>query len=213
VLVGAYTVYMRRTHWVLALVVALLVGGGYYILTHQRAKAPTHATSPTTISSITTDTMSTTLTLHSPAFAHEGVIPSKYTCNGDNVNPPLAIEGIPYDTASLALIVDDPDIPESVAERLGKGEFDHWVVFNIPPTQTRIGEGDAPEGMQGANSADSAQYTGPCPPDGEHRYLFKLFALDTMLDLAEGATKEEVLGAIEGHVLDSTTLMGRYTRQ
>lgn len=152
------------------------------------------------------------LTLLSPAFGHEETIPSKYTCDGENSIPPLAIEGVPQGTVSLTLIVDDPDIPESVAARLGKDEFDHWVVFNIPPSQTRIGEGDIPDGLQGANSAGSTRYTGPCPPDGEHRYLFKLYALDTMLALREGATKEEVLTEMEGHVLESTTLMGRYER-
>jgi Raf kinase inhibitor-like YbhB/YbcL family protein len=144
------------------------------------------------------------LTLRSPAFGHEQVIPSKYTCDGDDIHPPLAIDSIPEGTVSLALIVDDPDAPN--------GTWDHWLVWNMPGALTRIGEGDAPEGVRGVNSWGRLGYGGPCPPNGEHRYLFKVYALDTLLELPEGASKAQLLAAMQGHVLESTTLMGCYTR-
>ncbi len=150
-----------------------------------------------------------TLYLRSPAFNHEGTIPSKYTCDGDNVSPPLAIDGVPVGTVSLVLIMDDHDVPVSVRP---DGVWDHWVVFNIPPDVSRIPEAGQPEGVPGHNTRDSLTYGGPCPPDGAHRYLFKVYALDSMLDLPEGSTKQAVLDAMQGHVLESTTLMGRYQR-
>lgn len=142
--------------------------------------------------------------VRSPAFDHEGVVPAKYTCDGEDLSPPIAIERVPSGTVSLALIVDDPDAPG--------GTWDHWVVFNIPTTLSRVGEGSEPEGVRGANSWGRLGYGGPCPPGGEHRYLFKVYALDTMLKLAPGATKAEVERAMEGHVLERTTLVGRYAR-
>lgn len=146
------------------------------------------------------------LVLRSPAFLHEEVIPSKYTCDGDNISPPLAIDVLPSRTASLVLIMDDPDAPQ--------GTWDHWVVFNIPPTCTRLSEGMAVSTLaqEGATSWGTTSYGGPCPPDGEHRYLFCVYALDTWLRLPQGSSKKEVLNAMKGHILDSTTLMGRYTR-
>lgn len=143
-------------------------------------------------------------TLRSPTFAHEERIPSKYTCDGENLIPPLAIFGTPQGTVSLALIMDDPDSPS--------GTWDHWVIFNLPPDTERIGEGDMPRGVSGVNTWGKLGYGGPCPGSGEHRYLFKLYALNTLLPLAEGASKEEVLSAMDGHVVESTTLMGRYER-
>ena len=142
--------------------------------------------------------------IRSPAFDHEGVVPAKYTCDGEDLSPPIAIERAPSGTVSLVLIVDDPDAPGGV--------WDHWVAFNIPGTTSRIGEGSEPEGVRGANSWGRLGYGGPCPPRGEHRYLFKVYALDTMLRLAPGATKAEVEEAMEGHVLERTTLVGRYAR-
>lgn len=148
------------------------------------------------------------MVVRSPAFVHEGVIPSKYTCDGDNCSPPLAIDGVPQNTASLVLIVDDHDVPTAIRP---DGVWDHWVVFNMPPTTSRIGEGAAPAGIAGISTSNRLTYGGPCPPDGEHRYFFKIYALDTVLRLSQGSTKHEVLQAMEGHVLESTTLMGRYT--
>jgi hypothetical protein len=142
--------------------------------------------------------------IRSPAFSQGGVIPSKYTCDGDDVTPPLSIENIPPSTVSLTLIVDDPDAPA--------GTWDHWVVFNMHPNITKIGEGSEPEGVGGQNSWNKTGYGGPCPPDGEHRYFFKVFALDTKLGLPEGATKNEVLEAMKGHVIHSSELIGLYER-
>lgn len=147
--------------------------------------------------------------LTSPAFEHGGKIPSKYTCDGENINPPLAISDVPPGTGSLVLIMDDPDVPKHLR---ADGMWDHWVVFNIPATIREIGEGKEPEGTSGVGTSGNVEYSGPCPPDREHRYFFKLYALDTELDLPEKATKGQVEKAMEGHVIEKTELMGRYER-
>jgi len=144
-------------------------------------------------------------------FQQEGKIPSKYTCDGENVNPKLEFSDVPKNAKSLVLIMDDPDIPEFVKQKFGITIFDHWVLFNIKPDTKEIAENTAP-GMSGKNGRGEAKYTGPCPPDREHRYFFKLFALDTMLNLKQGATKEQVLEAIKGHILAEAELMGKYKR-
>jgi Raf kinase inhibitor-like YbhB/YbcL family protein len=141
--------------------------------------------------------------LTSPAFEAGGVIPSKYTCDGRNISPPLHIEDIPDDAATLALIVDDPDAPA--------GTWDHWILFNIPATTTDIAEDSAP-GTQGVNDYKKSYYRGPCPPSGSHRYFFKLYALDTELDLKAGASNRALEKAMKNHVLAEAELMGRYTR-
>ena len=108
------------------------------------------------------------------------------------------------------LILDDPDVPESVRkERM----WDHWVVFNMPPETTHIEENSQPPGIPGKNTGGGLNYQGPCPPDREHRYFFKLYALDTELSLPKGATKAEVEKAMQSHILNQTELMGRYKRQ
>lgn len=146
--------------------------------------------------------------LTSPVFENEGKIPSVYTCDGKNVSPPLAIEDVPIEAKSLALIMDDPDVPAHIRE---DGMFDHWVLWNIPIDTKVIKEGEV-IGVTGSNTAGSVKYTGPCPPDREHRYFFKLYALDTELDLAEGSTKAMVEKAMEGHIIEQCELMGRYDR-
>ena len=147
--------------------------------------------------------------LTSPAFEHGGKISSKYTCDGENINPPLAISDVPPGAGSLVLIMDDPDVPKHVR---ADGMWDHWVVFNIPATLRDIGEGKEPEGTHGVGTGGNVNYAGPCPPDREHRYFFKLYALDTELNLPEKATKGQVEKAMEGHVIEKTELMGRYER-
>jgi len=143
--------------------------------------------------------------LESSAFEHNGSIPSKYTCDGNNVSPPLRISEIPSEAKSLVLIMDDPDAPVGV--------WDHWLVWNIPPETAEIAEGQEPEGVIGKNTGGKLGYQGPCPPDREHRYFFKLFALDTQLDLPpETADKKDLEAAMEGHILGQTELMGRYNR-
>jgi Raf kinase inhibitor-like YbhB/YbcL family protein len=147
--------------------------------------------------------------LTSSAFEHEGRIPSKFTCDGPNICPPLAIADVPAETRSLTIIMDDPDVPKHLRP---DGMWDHWVVFNIAPTITAIDEGQEPDGIHGIGTGGNLNYYGPCPPDREHRYFFKLYALDTLLELHEKATKGQVEAAMQGHILDQCTLMGRYER-
>lgn len=148
--------------------------------------------------------------LTSTAFEHNGNIPSQYTCDGDNAVTPLTISDVPENAKSLALIMDDPDIPAFVKEKYGIDKYDHWVLFNIKPSVTTIDANT--EGTHGKNSGGNNAYTGPCPPDKEHRYVYKLYALDTELDLPEGSTKQQVLDATKGHILAEAELIGRYER-
>lgn len=150
--------------------------------------------------------------LTSPAFSNDGKIPSMYTCDGANRSPPLLISDVPTAAKSLVLIMDDPDIPTFVKERYNIAVWDHLVVFNIPPTVKDIPEGKNPVGTLGKNTGGKNAYAGPCPPDREHRYFFKLYALDTMLDLPEGATKADVEKAMPGHIVAKAELVGRYER-
>ena len=143
------------------------------------------------------------LVITSSAFEHEAMIPSLYTCEGDDINVPLKIEGVPKQAESLVLIVDDPDAP--------KGTWVHWVVFNIPVTNYI--EEDSVPGEQGLNDFGKHDYGGPCPPSGTHRYFFKIYALDTILDLGSDAIKEDVDMAMEGHVIASGELIGLYGKR
>jgi len=143
--------------------------------------------------------------LTSEAFENFGLIPSTYTCDGADINPPLSISDVPKTTKSLVLIMDDPDAP--------MGTWDHWLVFNLPPGLTEIKEGIPPPGVSGLNSFKKTGYGGPCPPDREHRYYFKLYALDIELPLKEGARKAEIEKAMSGHILAQAELVGRYNRK
>ncbi len=140
--------------------------------------------------------------LSSPAFQSQQLIPRKYTCQGEDINPALRIAGIPAETKSLALIVDDPDAPG--------GNWDHWVVYNIP-TVTEIKENSVP-GEEGHNNFGRTSYGGPCPPSGVHRYFFKIYALDAELNFFKTPHKKDVLKAMEGHILDQTELIGLYKK-
>ncbi len=151
------------------------------------------------------------ITLTSPAFADGASIPAHHTCEGENVSPELHIGHVPKGAVSLALTMEDPDIPESVKKNMGLDVFDHWVVFNMPPEGVVLEEGKVPPGVEGMNSVGQ-WYTGPCPPDGEHRYIFTLYALDTLLDLNKSATKERLVAALRGHVLEKVTLTGVYKK-
>ncbi len=150
--------------------------------------------------------------LTSSAFTPNGKIPSKYTCDGNNLSPPLKIENVPANSQSLVLILDDPDIPDFVKQKFNIDVWDHWIVFNIPPTTTEIPEGKNSFGVLGKNTSGKNAYGGPCPPDREHRYFFKLYALDTILTLSEGVTKKQVEEAMEGHIIAKAELVGRYER-
>lgn len=152
------------------------------------------------------------LKLTSLAFKHNGPIPTKYTCDGGNTSPPLLIENIPKEAESLVLIMDDPDIPDFVKEKYKIQIWDHWIVFNIPPNIIEIKEGKNPKGILGRNTSGNLAYSGPCPPDREHRYFFRIYALDKLLELREGASKTEVEKAMEGHVLAKGELIGFYKR-
>jgi len=141
--------------------------------------------------------------LTSRAFAHREEIPKKYSCHGEHpTSPPLEFEEVPSATQTLVLLVDDPDAPGTT--------FHHWVVWNIPPTVSTLGEGLPPHGNEGHNSLGRRGWTPPCPPDGEHRYIFALHALDTTLVLSEGADHDAVQAAMEGHVLARAELIGLY---
>jgi len=146
------------------------------------------------------------ITITSPAFQNEGIIPDVFSCKGQNINPKLSIAEVPNEAKSLVLIVHDPDAPV-------EGGFTHWVVFNIRPETKTIAQNSVPTGaVQGNNGSGKAAYTGPCPPSGTHRYYFKIYALDTELSLEQGATKDQVEKAMQGHTLDEGELMGRFSK-
>lgn len=156
------------------------------------------------------------LTLTSPAFEPGQSIPKKYTCQADpqvgGTNPPLKFSNIPANTKSLTLILEDPDVPKNL---IPSGIFDHWVVFNMSPGMTEITEpGDSePLGIMGSNTNGKTTYSPPCPPSGQHRYFFRLYALDIVLPLKEGASKQEVLNAMQGHIIEQAELMGTYVKE
>ena len=150
------------------------------------------------------------LTVTSQAFEESAGIPAKYTCDGENISPPLAWQGAPQGTKSFAIISDDPDAP--------RGTWVHWVLYDLSATTNELPEAIAPTekiaagGTQGLSDFGKVGYGGPCPPGGTHRYYFKVYALDAMLNLEPGATKKELLQAMEGHVLAEGALMGTYAR-
>lgn len=153
----------------------------------------------------------TSFRIESTAFKQGALIPARFTCKGENVSPPLAWTDPPAGTRSFALIVEDPDAPA--------GTWTHWVVYNLPAHARAMGEntpkqGELPNGgLQGTSSFDSVGYGGPCPPPGNaHRYFFRLYALDTVLNLKAGAAKAEVQAAMKGHVVGRAELMGRFKR-
>lgn len=152
-----------------------------------------------------------TLNVTSIAFSHNGMIPVRYTADGADVSPPLAWQGVPADAKSIALICDDPDAP--------MGTWVHWLVWNIPPTKTGLDENVPPDAVlkdgirQGTTDFNQIGYGGPAPPSGTHRYFFKVYALDTMLDLPADSVKQELEEAMEGHILAKGELVGKYARK
>lgn len=170
--------------------------------------SPVEATAPTTTSApITTVSPTiregTVMQLVSSEFGEGDLIPTRFSCDGEDISPPLTISDIPDDAVALVLIMDDPDAPG--------GTWDHWVAFDIPPTPVII-QGVGSIGVGGVNSWGRTGYGGPCPPSGTHRYVFRVLALSSELGLAEGATKEEVLEAAAQVTMAEATLMGRYAR-
>jgi len=144
--------------------------------------------------------------LSSPAFADGGKIPTKYTCDGVNVSPPLKWDGVPGGTKSLALLVEDPDAPGGV--------FTHWIVYGISPDVREIKEGETALGaVEGSNDFGKTGYAGPCPPPGKpHRYVFKLLALDSLPQIDDKPTRERFNEAIKGHVIAEARLTGIYSK-
>ncbi len=149
------------------------------------------------------------LVLTSSLFEHMGKIPVKYTCDGQNINPALKISGVSVNAQSLVLIMEDLDVPKSIRS---DGIWNHWLKFNLSSSLTEIEEGANPGGISGLGTSKTLKYIGPCPPDKEHRYFFKLFSLDTILDLKKGATKSQIEEAMRGHILQEAVLVGVYER-
>jgi len=151
-----------------------------------------------------------TIELTSSAFNNGQAIPQKFSCDGEDISPPLEWDNLPAETSSLTLIMDDPDAPG--------GTWVHWVHYDISATTTELPENLAladpvsDAGKQGRNNWNKLGYGGPCPPSGSHRYFFKIYALDTHLSLDVGATKEEILREMEGHILAQGQMMGTYER-
>ena len=145
------------------------------------------------------------LQITSPAFQNNGNIPRQYTCDGRDINPPLAIENIPQGTKSIALICDDPDAPVGI--------WVHWVIWNIDPNVKEIKENSVPQGaIEGINDFRKHSYGGPCPPSGTHRYFFKVYALDVVLNISPNSTKADLEKAMKGHILAEGQLVGLYKR-
>src|SRR3989344_2408279 len=199
---------MRNAYTLIGVTALIVIAGAWYAF---------NSSTDTSITSSRTGSMALSLT--SPAFTQGTSIPSQFTCDAENISPPLQISGVPEGTVSLALLMDDPDIPQVFKEQRGIDSFDHWTLFNLPAGRQvfRIESGEVPEGaVVGANGAGKNEYIGPWPPreyePSEHRYFFKLFALDSLLALPEGATKKQVEEAMQGHVIAKTELVGRYKR-
>lgn len=177
----------------LTLILAMLISGCQTIEMIQPTQTPTPAS------------IKKTIQLTSPAFTEGALIPEKYTCEGEDVSPPLAWSGVPAATQSLALIVTDPDAPVGI--------WFHWVLYNIPVDQVSLAEGVEGVGVDGYNSFRKTGYDGPCPPPGQpHHYHFKLYALDSVLHLPEGETRAELEEAMAGHILAYGELIGQFGR-
>lgn len=150
------------------------------------------------------------ITVRSPAFGEGGRIPPDFTCDGADMSPPIEWSGVPAGSKSLALIAEDPDAPA--------GNWTHWLIFDLSPDLTQLpagissGEKLSMNGSQGRTDFGKTIYRGPCPPDGEHRYFFKVYALDARLGLKPGASKQELSQAMQGHILAEGVLMGKYDR-
>jgi Raf kinase inhibitor-like YbhB/YbcL family protein len=193
---------MRK--WVILAVglMTVVVAADIFVLTrpHNPKAAPSESATPAN------KTRNTSMKLTSTAFTPGNSIPARYTCQGDNVNPPLTIDRATEESQALALVLDDPDAPG--------GTFVHWVMWNLPVSVTEIGENwTAEQGVSmGANSSGKPAYMGPCPPSGTHHYHFKLYALDQKLELAAGSDKSTLEKAMAGHIVGQAELIGTYAK-
>ena len=142
--------------------------------------------------------------MSSSAFENGGIIPPEFTCDGENVSPPLNITNVPKNSKTLSIIMDDPDAP--------MGTFTHWIVWNIPPHKTQFTRAEKFDFIQGRTSFGTEEYGGPCPPSGIHRYFFKIYALDIKLDLKQGSGVKELQDAMSGHIIAESVLIGKYSR-
>jgi Raf kinase inhibitor-like YbhB/YbcL family protein len=187
----------------------MLIASLAALLACQKSAGP-NAVSTATAASLTSATdlppvKEGTMQISSPAFGENQTIPAKYTCDGAETSPPLHIAGVPAPARSLVLVVDDPDAPG--------GTFDHWLLFDIPPQTTDLAEGKAAVGRSGTNGFGRTGYGGPCPPDREHRYFFRLYALDQELNLRQGVSRDDLEKAMQGHIMAQAQLMARYDRK
>jgi Raf kinase inhibitor-like YbhB/YbcL family protein len=183
----------ERILTVIVIVTILFIGGCICMIRQPIAPAITPEEMPVRLNE---------LKITSPAFENNAFIPKKYTCDGDNINPPLKIEVLPDETKSIVLIVDDPDAP--------KGTWNHWIVWNIPPIK-EIAENTVP-GVEGMSDFQRQSYSGPCPPSGTHRYFFKVYALKDKLDLDVSSQKSNLEKAMEGKIVAKGELIGLYSR-
>jgi Raf kinase inhibitor-like YbhB/YbcL family protein len=154
------------------------------------------------------------MVLTSGCFSHQGEIPARYTCEGEDISPPLSWSGVPDGTESLVLIVDDPDAPDPKAPKM---TWVHWVLYNLPPTARGLPEAVATDGLPGRtlvgkNDWGRTGYGGPCPPIGRHRYFHKLYALDIVLPDMGNATKKQLLDVMEGHISAQAEIIGTYQK-
>ena len=184
---------MKRIFFII-IVVFVLVAAFFFL--KNEANAP----------QIEQSNISKNMKITSSAFLAGKMIPEKYTCQGENVNPPLNIEGVPENANSLVLIVDDPDAPV--------GTWTHWTLWDIPLSVSSIDENSVPEGgVEGVTSFGEAGYGGPCPPSGTHRYFFKLYALDSLLEVGPETPVDDLVKEMDGHVLDRAELIGLYEKK
>lgn len=192
---------MSQRSLLMVFIFLVLIGGGLFLINKSKPKDKQQL-------NFTNNTQSTkqTMKLSSSVFANNQPIPSKYTCDGQNVNPPLTISYVPTSAKSLVLIMDDPDAP--------LGTWVHWTVWNIDPKTTEIAESSVPAGaVEGKTSFGKPGYGGPCPPSGTHHYFFELYSLDTTLSLSPSATKGELEKAMTGHIIQKVELVGIYSRK
>jgi Raf kinase inhibitor-like YbhB/YbcL family protein len=189
---------MKRGVGIGLVIVGIIIVGVYLLVPKRTEKTP----EPSPMATANIDTMNLT----SIAFENGGKISKKYTCNGGDESPPLTISGVSEATRDLALIVHDPDVPS--------GDFTHWLVWNISPKTTKIAEGTVPAGaVQGVNSFGESNYGGPCPPAGTHHYIFELYALDMVVNLPSSSDRPTLESAIQGHIINKTSLTGIYSKE
>lgn len=182
----------HRAMLIFSIPLVLIFGGVWWYLQQEGGESRTKPLMPSTMQ------------ITSTAFQDNKNIPSKYTCDAENINPPLSISEVPEDAKSLALIVDDPDAPSKT--------WVHWVAWDIDPSESEIKEGSAPTGTEGTTDFGTTGWGGPCPPSGTHRYFFKLYALNAKLNLDPSTTKESLESAMEGHILEESELIGLYKK-